>query len=33
MALIAYFEKTVEDAERVTYRFGAEEDELDYSFN
>jgi hypothetical protein len=32
VALIAYFEKAVEDAEQVTYRFRAEEAELDYSF-
>jgi hypothetical protein len=32
MAAIVYFEKTVEDAEQVTYRYGADEAKLEKSF-
>ena len=31
MAAIAYFEKTLEDADRVTYSYGKNEDDLDRS--
>ena len=32
MAAIAYFEKTLEDAETVTYRYGHDEESPEYSF-
>jgi hypothetical protein len=32
MAAIVYFQKTVEDTDHVTYRFGLDENNLDESF-
>lgn len=32
MGAIVYFEKTLEDTEHVTYRYGPQEDNLEYSF-
>lgn len=32
MAAIAYFEKTLEDPDTVTYRYGHDEADLEYSF-